>query len=165
MPSFTSMDEIYKHIEKKMKEALLDDVTSKTSEIMIEQINETVYDAYSPNTNAEDYYHRRQNEDALGDPSNIGGVMVGNTLEVINATQTNPDIYINHERYDSQNEGDYLTPIIEYGQGYDFASENGNAGYERPRPFISNTREQLKSTGAHVTALKKGLKKRGINVE
>lgn len=157
---FKSLKDLEKYLQQQVNKSLERDVTPVVKKIMIEQIEDTVYSAYSPSE-----YKRRGQDEGLADPENIGGVMVGNTLEVINATQTNPDIYINHERYDSQNEGDYLTPIIEYGQGYDFARENGNAGYERPRPFISNTREKLKSTGAHVTALKKGLKKRGINVE
>ena len=166
MPSFTNLNALYTAIQAKINIALENEVKAKVSEIMVEQIQETVYDAYSPNPNgnAEDFYHRRTNEDALGDPSNIGGIIINDgVLEVYNAATTNPDIYSRGELYKSQNEGEYLAPIIEYGQGYDYP--NNEAGYGVPRPFVANTRAEIKATGAHVKALKQGLKKQGVNVE
>ena len=56
-------------------------------------------------------------KEGLSDPSNIGGVIVNGELQVFNATAGNPDIYINGKRDVSQNDGDYLAPIIEYGKG------------------------------------------------
>ena len=165
MPTVNSLSALYAALQAKINIALENEVKSEVSKIMVEQIQETVYDTYSPNTNAEDYYHRRSNEDALGDPSNIGGIVINDVLEVYNAAVTNPDIYVHGELYQSQNEGDYLAPIIEYGQGYDFNSKNGDLGYEQPRPFIENSRETLRQTKVHVKALKKGLRESGIKVE
>lgn len=155
-----NLKDLRKILEKKIEESLDKEVTNTIRDVMLNNIEETVYDTYEPSQ-----YKRRYEKEGLSDPSNIGGVIVNGELQVFNATAGNPDIYINGKRDVSQNDGDYLAPIIEYGKGYDFSSENGNNGYEKPRPFVENTREELKQTKAHVKALKQGLKNRGINVE
>ena len=157
---FKSLKDLEKYLQQQVNKSLEKNVTPVVKKIMIEQIEDTVYSAYSPSE-----YKRRGQDEGLADPENIGGVMVGNTLEIINATAANPDIYIHGVKYESINADDYLTPIIEYGQGYEFHSDDGDSGYEQPRPFIENSRETLRQTKVHVKALKKGLRESGIKVE
>lgn len=156
----SSFKDIEKAIQAKIDKSLNGKVKETVKEVMIKNIQETVYDSYEPLD-----YQRRYGNDGLLDPSNIGGYTIDNTLVVFNATLANPYIFIEDDIYKSKNEGDYLTPIIEYGQGYDFHSVKGNRGYEKPRPFIENTREELKQTKAHVKSLKEDLKSQGLNVK
>jgi len=155
-----NLKDLRKILEKKIEDSLEKEVTNTIRDVMLENIEETVYDTYEPFQ-----YDRRHEKEGLSDPSNIGGVIVNGELQVFNATAGNSYISNNGNYSISQNTGQYLAPIIEYGQGYDFSSENGDKGYEKPRPFVENTREELKQTKEHVKALKRGLKNRGINVE
>jgi len=159
-----NLKDLQKTLQLKITKALENEVTNKVKDVMVKHIEDDVYSKYTPSRTSQNSYDRRGIDEGLADPSNIGGVMVGDTLEVFNATVGNPDITINDVTYQSQNEGEYLTPIIEYGQGYDF-SNDGNSGYEKPRPFVKNTRDELKQTKTHVKALKQGLKNQGINVD
>lgn len=58
--------------------------------------------------------------------------------------------------------GRYIPDVIESGKGYMY---NYGYGYEKPRPFVENTRKELRDTGAHVEKLKLGLKARGLDVK
>ncbi|MGG1664534.1 hypothetical protein [Brevibacillus sp. NRS-1366] len=58
--------------------------------------------------------------------------------------------------------GRYIPEVIESGNGYSY---NYGYGYEQPRPFVENTRKELRDTGAHVEKLKQGLKARGLDVK
>lgn len=158
MATFKSMNDIKKYIQAKVNESLLNDVVPAVREVMIDQIDKTVYDAYKQ----PEVYERRNDGNELRNENSIGGYVLNNTLEVYNAAPANPDIYERGGKYESQNAGEYLAPIIEYGEGYDFPSEEA---YNEPRPFVSNTREQLKEEKQHVTALKNGLKSKGLNVK
>jgi len=159
-----NLKDLQKILQEKITKALENEVTNKVKDVMVKHIEDDVYSKYTPNPNSQNSYDRRGVNEGLADASNIGGVMVSDTLEVFNAAVANPDIYIDGNAYQSQNKGEYLTPIIEYGQGYDF-SNDGNSGYEKPRPFVKNTRDELKQTKVHVKALKQGLKNQGVNVD
>jgi len=155
-----SLKDLEKILQNKINSSLEKEVTNTVRNTMVRNIEDTVYGAYKPIE-----YNRRSIDDGLADPSNIGGVLVNGELQVFNATITNPEIHVNGYNGISQNEGEYLTPIIEYGKNYDFNSENGDLGYEQPRPYVENTREELKATKDYITAFKQGLKRQGIDVE
>lgn len=63
-------------------------------------------------------------------------------------------------RYDDQHSNRYVAQIVESGQGYQFEFP-----YEGiPRPFIANTREELRNSGALSHALMLDLKAAGFKI-
>lgn len=157
----TTLKELFAQIEQKINDTLQDEVKDKIKEFELKHIESDVYDKYEPKM-----YSRRRENDGLLDGENIKGELVSNgVLVVTNETMANPDLPNGRQ---SKNSGEYLTPIIESGQGYNdnFPDTGDYLGryYKVPRPFIENTRQELKSSKAHKTALMVGLKKRGVDV-
>lgn len=112
-------------------------------------------------------YERRWDNGGLLDPDNIQGSVTDGTLTVVNVTKPNP--YLNGiNRYGglSTTPGDAsLAGIVEHGiydphgAGYDYW------GDAEARPFTAKTVEDLKKSGAHVAALRKGLQRQGVRVK
>lgn len=112
-------------------------------------------------------YTRRRDNGGLLDPSNIQGRVTDGTLEVVNVTR--PNRYLNGvSHYDglSTTPGSAsLAGIVEHG-----VYDPHGAGYDywkvaEARPFTAKTAEDLKKSGAHIVALKKGLRRQGIKVK
>lgn len=86
----------------------------------------------------------------------LQGTPVQNGIEVKNVTPVNTAYGY------SGSSSKLLDEIIVTGEGYRF--DNGG-DYLKPRDFYAETILDLKLKGNHATALKKGLKKRGIDSE
>lgn len=167
-----SLKELQNAIQDKIDYALLTDVADTVSDVMTDHITKDVYDKYNPHM-----YQRRFNQsgndiDSLFDdtdnvgllnPENIiSSIENSNILTVENVTVGSKYYFYGGERRISQNAGDLISGVIETGDGYDI---HGWVYDGMPRPFIQNTREDLKNNKYHVIALKQGLKKQGLEVK
>ena len=156
MPKFRSTKELLKYLQSTIDEVLTEDVFPVIQEAEIDTIMEVVY---SQKTSG--YYRRRGDAEGMGDPYNIeiqGGVAKNGILSVVNVTVPNPYLNGANERggYASQNK--HLPEVIEHGKGYDYWKK------PKKRPFTAKTIERLQSSGECTTALKNGLRSRGIDV-
>jgi hypothetical protein len=61
-----------------------------------------------------------------------------------------------------KDDGDYVIETVETGEGYDYTGYGYD--YEKPRPVVALTREDLKD-GRLIEAVKKDLKSSGIEVK
>lgn len=147
-----NLKELEKELRKRIDIAMLTDVTQTVSEVMIDHIQQDVYDTYEPTV-----YNRRWDNGGLADPNNVVSSMEGNTLIVENYTLGNQ--YINGRNGDvSKNYNKPIVNIIETGVGYD-------TRFNMKRPFIENTIYDLATNKYHVEALKQGLNKTGLEVK
>ena len=140
-----------REIEIRIKTALATDVAKAVSDVMVDHIVQDVYDAYEPFQ-----YERRWDEGGLLDPDNIQSTLIGDTLIIENMTVGNP--YIGGGMGISKNDGQYIAGIIETGVGYD-------TKFNMKRPFIHNTKYDLFTHKYHVSAMKQGLKRLGLEVK
>lgn len=149
--TYDNIDTLLKDLKSDIEDTLMDEVLDEVRNIEIEHIEQDVFSVYSPSI-----YKRRMN-DGLDDPSNIVGEVRDLQLEVDNITEFNND-------YGTYNRGIGLAALINDGEGrsgffYDYPGE-----FERPRPFIDNTIEEIEQTNSVESALAKGLKKRNYDV-
>ena len=107
--------------------------------------------------------YKRRSSDGLDDESNIVGVMVtDDTLSVTNETEpAYGKGYTTDKDLISLIEGVTVLMVT----FYDFPSDDEGDVYMNPRPFISNTRDEIISTKSHIKALQTGLKRQGIKSE
>ena len=131
-----------------------------------------VYDKYHPKR-----YMRRYNQSGnaisspfddtdntgLLDPNNIIFTIDGEGgLLVENITLGSKYYFYGGERRISDNAGEPIAGVIETGQGYDV----GGWAYDGvPRPFIQNTHDDLEQNHYHTEAMKRSLKKQGLEVK
>lgn len=162
MPNFKSIKDALhyakKESQKSIDKALSNEVFKAVQEVELQHINEDVISVYDPKI-----YVRRDTR-GIEDPANIVASPVKDgVLTVENITQFNPD-------YETENHGYGLVGLIEYGDGwngyhYEYPNSGSKKPYNKPRPFIENTRDDLSKNKQHVKALKSGLEKLGINTE
>lgn len=164
MPEFSKWSDLEKYLKKQIKDALANEVKSEVVETERRHVQKDVYEVYNPKM-----YKRRKENGGLMDEKNIVGVMLSDdTLEVENKTPANP-YGIPQERVTT--EGKNLPGLIEFGDDngygrYDFPPSDGeDDSYMFPRPFISNTVEELKNSKAHISALANGLLRHNIKTE
>ena len=123
---------------------------------MTDHIIRDVYDKYDPSV-----YQRRYNSGGMLDSDNIIATM-GNDGELLvqNVTVGSDTYYIPNikKTFKSANADKFITPVIEYGQGYDVVDIE-------PRPFIQNTHDDLEQNHYHTEAMKRSLKKQGLEVK
>ncbi len=162
-----NLKELRKHIEKAIRNSLENEVFEDVRETECRHVQTDVFDVYKPRV-----YHRREfypeeyvsyGETGIGvkDERNIVFDPIKNgVLKVENVAEFNPVRAI-------RNHGPGLVTLIEYGHGargiyYDYPKY---PEYLRPRPFIANTREEIKQTKSHVKAMKLGLRRNKIECE
>ena len=152
-----NLKELQNALQDKIDYALLTDVADTVSDVMTDHIARDVYDVYAPAT-----YKRRLNNGGLLDKDNINSSIEENTLVVENNTTGKPYYQIGTGFTYSQNKGKEIVGVIETGDGYDIHDWEYDGV---PRPFIQNTQEDLKNNKYHITALKQGLEKQGLEVK
>ena len=146
--TFSSLKELEKFLESSITKVLKENVGYKVVEVMQDNIQNVVYNSYSPTE-----YERREHNGGLIDSNNIEVTPVGgDTIVVENITP--PNLTYKHDRL----QGDRIDYAVESGRDYDFFSPGS-------RPFIESTRDDLKKNGQHVEAMKKGLLDLNLNVE
>lgn len=149
--TYDDLDALLKDLKVDIEDTLMDEVLDEVKNIEIEHVEEDVFSVYSPSI-----YKRRLN-DGLDDPSNIIGEVHDMQLEVDNITEFNDD-------YGTYNHGRGLADLINDGEGrsgffYDYPGR-----FERARPFIDNTIEEIEKTDSVEKALAKGLRKRNYDI-
>ena len=96
--------------------------------------------------------------DGIDDPDNIIGEVHNMELEVDNITEFNDD-------YGTYNHGIGLADLINDGESRSgFYYDYMGGEFERARPFIDNTVDEIEQTDSVENALAKGLKKRNYDV-
>lgn len=137
--NFNNLNDLFKHIEKNVQDALKDDVAEAVKETMADTIQQNVYNVYSPMI-----YTRRGEQGGLIDKRNMEATLNGDTLTVKD-----------------------IAPLDNGRTDYDLDEiiENGWGNMPFARPFYGDAEETLKRTGDHTEALKQGLKRRGIDVK
>lgn len=157
-----NLKELEKELYKRINIALDTEVADTVKEVMTDHIIQDVYDAYEPTA-----YQRRYDDGGLLDPDNIIATL-GNNGEMLvqNVALGNDSVYmedsISRVYYSSYNINKFIAPIIETGIGYDV----GGWDYDCvPRPFIQNTHDDLEQNHYHTEAMKRSLKKQGLEVK
>ena len=150
MPTFDTIEAAVAYVRQSVSEGLAGGVLRAVKKEEMAQVKTIVYDAYHPK-----YYKRRKDMNA---PGNIVGTVDGLTLTVKNITPPNDEHLPQFRKNTPPPTTDKdLASVIETGVGYDW-KEMG------PRPFTQSTVDALASSKAHVTALKKHLRSKGIRV-
>jgi hypothetical protein len=154
-------------IMSEIKKSLVTDVLKTIQTREKRSIAKVVYRAYSPET-----YIRRYTDGGLIDDRNIEGIIEkedGNSarLSISNLTKYNTS-----GRGYGGSSSEYLTPLIVLGQdahptGYSWFPNPKlrSRGYAKERNFIGDTVNELRKSNAHVDALRKSLKSKGIEVK
>lgn len=149
--TYDDIDTLLKDLKSDIEDTLMDEVLDEVKGIELSHVEEDVFSVYSPSI-----YKRRQN-DGIDDPDNIVGEVHNMQLEVDNVTEFNDD-------YGTYNHGIGLADLINDGERrsgffYDYQGE-----FEKARPFIDNTIDEIEQTDSVENALAKGLKKRNYDV-
>ena len=151
-----NLKELEKELYKRINIALDTDVTDTVKDVMTDHIIRDVYDKYDPTV-----YQRRYNNGGLLDSENIVST-IGNDGELLvqNVTMGSETFYIPNikKTFKSANADKFITPVIEYGKGYDVVDIE-------PRPFMQNTHDDLEQNHYHTEAMKRSLKKQGLEVK
>lgn len=151
-----NLKELEKELYKRINIALDTDVADTVKDVMTDHIIQDVYDKYDPTA-----YQRRYNDGGLLDSENIVAT-IGDDGELLvqNVTMGSGTYYIPNikKTFTSANADKFITPVIEYGKGYDVVDIE-------PRPFIQNTHDDLEQNHYHTEALKRSLKKQGLEVK
>ena len=141
-----------KDLKSDIEDVLLDEVLDEVKEIELRHVKDDVFSAYpSPKI------YQRRAVGGIDDPDNIVGTVNNMELTVENITEFNPD-------YGTYNHGRGLADLINDGESlngyfYDYPGE-----FEKARPFLNNTEEEIERTSSVENALANGLKKRGYDI-
>lgn len=173
MKGATSLAELQAQIEEAVGDSLGGDISDFIKRRLIAHAQSDVYAVYPSPV----MYGRR---DSLLDEDQYVDYTVKTTgisrLVITPMQSFNPHIMIKEGRNwfpaTSQNSGNELAGLINYGDtaykgyGYDFyqGTEEGDASYTEPRPFLDNTVDELEN-GELGDQLWVSLKKRGYNVK
>ncbi|WP_079709864.1 hypothetical protein [Paraliobacillus ryukyuensis] len=166
MPDFKSIKDLGEYFNNHiLTDVMEDEVAEMVKEEEANAIDELVYDAYTPNSDSS--AERRGSYGGLKDTRNmihtVTNTMGEIELLVRNITEGNEDV----DYTEGTSPPNYLTGIIVYGRPTQAGLYiNGNAhAYTKPRDFLSETMNEIQRTLKHVDAIKKGLKRNGINTD
>ena len=162
MATFKNLKDLEKYLKEKIDNSLEKEVASMVKAVQTDHIVDDVYMAYNNVDGArkEPYvYERRYFEGGLIDRENMQSEVVDGVLTVTNIAEANED----YKGSPVTN----LAGLIEeghlghYGQ-YDYTKNRDDTEwqYMSPRPFIANTRDDIKKNKLHVKTLKEALKRR-----
>lgn len=140
--NFNSVKDLLAYAQKQVNSTLKNEVAVEAVNTLKEHIVTDVYDVYSPQ-----YYERKGAQGGFLDEDNI-------EVEVVD----DETISVDSIRFDGNRD---VAQIVESGQGYMNDFEYNGV----PRPFTENTREELRSSNRLQNAMKRGLKKRGLDVQ
>ena len=140
MPSFKNLKELEKYINEQAKKALQNGrhVKNTVIETGKKHVDKDVYSVYTPKI-----YER-----------------TGLLRESWDVENTDDGIAVFNTRTD---DGKYIPQVVESGIGYDYTGYN--YAYEKPRPFIAETRRELKNSNTLKEAMKKDLRDAGFDIE
>lgn len=159
MATFKSIDDLMKYIQTAVTDSLQNETKEAVREEYKARINEDVYKSYTPSI----YPRRGENGGLLADENIIGEMLDGNTLSVRDVAVPNVSLTDPKTPYTPDNDTRFASWIEEGNVPNIF--NDGNYAWMEPRPFTQNTINELERNKAHVEAMKKGLKIRGIDTK
>lgn len=153
------LERINRQLSSKIDSALSKEVFEEVRDEEAATIESEVYGVYTPKK-----YRRRGEHGGLADQRNIQGSVQSGVLTVVNRTAPNPSGCVNSRLVTTDKN---LPQLVEHGDGYKSYHYNfpSDGSYMEARPFTAKIVENLKKSGAHVKALKDGLKRRGVKVK
>ena len=152
--SFTSLKQLEQYIQQKIDETLLDDV----SETVKDELQSSVSDVVYTKTPTE-YIRRNLKNGSLGDKSTMNSELISNgVLEVSPDADFNHPFASTHGGYGAVDLDKSLAENIEFGYG------SKTHWYDIPRPFVEESKENLKKSKAHIESMRDGLIKRGLDI-
>lgn len=154
--SFSSLKQLEQYIIQQINSSLQKEMSEMVKDKISDHVKTDVYDKY-PNPVM---YKRRgfiEGSLGLGDTGQMNSHLIEDgVLEVVDNADFNHSFAYNHGGYGGVDLGESLAHNIEFGYG--------NDPWSKPRPFIKNTREEIRDKGLHVQTMKSALKTRGIDV-
>jgi hypothetical protein len=153
VPNFNNLKDMYAYYQEVLNDTLKDDVYKEVKTTLQKNIQETVYDSYSP----KEYQRRGYNDGLIADENIVGELEKDGVLAVKDIADSNDSIF--GTPYTASGTTTFAG-WVEYGQVSDAF---GNGVWTEPRPFMENTKEELKSNNVISKALQTGLKKRGVD--
>lgn len=162
MTLMDALTKIDRQLSAKIDDALSKEVFEEVRDEEAATIYSEVYKVYTPRI-----YRRRGEYGGLADPYNIeikGGAAKGGRMAVVNVTDPNPGGCTSDARVTT---GKNLPELVEHGDGYKFYHYDfpSHGRYMNARSFTAKTIEHLKTSRAHVAALKAGLTRQGVQVK
>jgi hypothetical protein len=151
--TYDDEDELFNDIRKDINDVLVKEVMDEIKMIEEYYIRHDVIQAYSPTI------YKRRFQGGIDDESNIQGRLINDMeLEADNVTPFNGG-------YGTHNRGLGLADLINEGDGggghyYDYAGE-----FNRARPFLDHTIDDIENTDTIDITLEKALKKRGYDLK
>ena len=139
MPQFKSLTELAKYVNQKAKESLKDEVAPEVKKQLQDNVEEMIY-SYEPKQ-----YKR-----------------TGQLKEQIDIQETNEGVAI-VPTYIDPDTNEYVPSNVEYGEGYIYTGYG--YAYEKPRPFVKTTKDDLRKSGQLTSTLKESLKGKGFYVK
>jgi len=136
-----NLNELFENIKSIVKEVMENEVSKDMENIMKEQVDKIVYDAYQPT------HYKRTGQ--LKD--NVKATMIDNETLILKS-----------DRKDGDRD---VVRVVEEGKGYTWGYVRRLDIEIGPRPFVAKTKEKIESNNLHIESLKNGLKKRSINTE
>lgn len=141
MATFDDLKSLERYINQQAKQAMLkgNGVKNAVSEEGQKQVDEKVY-SYKP----KQYERTGQLRDSWKTEETSEGIAVFNTRK-------------------DEESGKDIVDTIEYGRNYDYSGYGYD--YEKPRPFIAETRKNLEGSSKLTNGLRQDLKSVGFDVE
>jgi len=154
--SFTSLSALQAEIMKQVNSVLQVEEAEMVKDKIEMHVQTDVYDAY-PHPIM--YKRRNFHSGSLGDIAHMDShLLESGLLEVVDNADFNHPFAYKYGGYGDIDLDKSLAENIE--KGYGSMSEEWN----EPRPFIKNTREEIRNSNLHTTTMKKGLQARGLTV-
>jgi len=149
--SFTNLQQLEQYLKEKINESLQVEVAEMVKDKISQHTQTDVYDKYDPV-----FYKRRYFDNGgLGDETRMGSKLVSDgILEVQDNNDFNHPWAYTHGGYGDIDTDKSLAYNIEFGYG------DMDEPYNRPRPFIEKTREEIQGKSLHTLTMKKALQTR-----
>lgn len=172
MAEVSSIKELEALLKKKINSVLQTDVANLVKKKEQQHAYEDVYGAYTSLSRCVMRYRRRGEGGGIVDMSNMKVYPGDMQVEISNETHFNPAFGAHTECcrpfIGPENHGNELALLIEQGDGgggyiYNYPFPNGFGDFTPPRPFIQNTREELKNTPDLRKCIVNGLRLLGVD--
>lgn len=173
MAEVSSIKELEALLKKKINSVLQTDVANLVKKKEQQHAYEDVYPAYISYSSCEKRYIRRYEGGGIADISNMKVYPGEMEVVITNETPFNPAFGVHTQccqiAIPPNNSGNELAMLIELGDGgggyiYNYRPARNSEGDFRPaRPFIQNTREELKNTPELKKCIVNGLRLLGVD--
>ena len=150
--SFTNWSQIETYLTGLINDTLNKEVKEQVFDEIQTGVSETVYSAGIPQ-----FYERRGGNSAGGMGNSIGSGSLSDPNEMKHTVESG--VLEVWDEADSYNPWDLeLDEAIAFGYG------SKSQWYNVPRNFIETARQNMEESGSHVSSMKMGLRKRGLEV-